>query len=600
MDELLRTGLAELDGQQGVGNDGEVPDAWQYSIEETRDGKKYVRADRQVIFGNDPQSWSEQLEGYINGKIRRGEDVTLIGADGDELLLTSTSAGKLSDNHTSDGRTMSDEAFERKANAAAHIDELAQVSTRGDRNVPDHEGRHGEMASGGWNYRTAYFEDFDGKYYKLTISTAIGSDGKTIYNIGTMKEEAHPKIMGSRASKGDGPRGFASSDSSVRNSGENVNRKFSVSEDSQGRKLSEAQQAYFRDSAVRDEDGRLMVMYHGTRAENGDFTVFDYSKAVKKGGRGLKALGKGNYFTSKQINGTERIGSRVIEAYLNITNPFVYDGSAGDTVSLAEQVQKKTGTDTQGMSYDALQDAMRDLGYDGVVEYRRDGSLGIAVTFDSDQIKNVTNQNPTGDPDIRYSVSEGKTQDELLDFVTQFQRATEERFREVPRESARESVEDNAEAIRGDLEQLAELARQSEEAQGIQRQTPEELAESKVNARVGEEKPGFMDRLRAEQKRKAPAAKCVGGFAPSDDLTERNGVVAGGETVSVVAVVQGFLLVEKELGVEGDPRDLGDLVKRQTQLDLPAVADVVPERLIRAHTLAPAKHGRHGFSTPDR
>lgn len=87
------------------------------------------------------------------------------------------------------------------------------------------------MASGGWNYRTAYFEDFDGKYYKLTISTAIGSDGKTIYNIGTMKEEAHPKIMGSRASNGDGPRGFASSDSSVRNSGENVNRKFSVTED---------------------------------------------------------------------------------------------------------------------------------------------------------------------------------------------------------------------------------------------------------------------------------------------------------------------------------------------------------------------------------
>ena len=28
VDELLRTGLAELDGQQGVGNDGEVADAW--------------------------------------------------------------------------------------------------------------------------------------------------------------------------------------------------------------------------------------------------------------------------------------------------------------------------------------------------------------------------------------------------------------------------------------------------------------------------------------------------------------------------------------------------------------------------------------------
>mgnify|MGYP007055145146 CR=1 FL=1 len=122
------------------------------SIEEAADGKKYVRADRQVIFGNDPQSWSEQLEDYINGKIRRGQDVKLIGADGDELVLTATSAGKLSDNHTSDGRTMSEAAFERKVNAASHIDELAQVSVKGERNVVDHNSRHGGMASGGRKY----------------------------------------------------------------------------------------------------------------------------------------------------------------------------------------------------------------------------------------------------------------------------------------------------------------------------------------------------------------------------------------------------------------------------------------------------------------
>ena len=180
--------------------------------------------------------------------------------------------------------------------------------------------------------------------------------------------------------------------------------KFSLKTDSQGRELSEEQQKFFKDSKVRDEDGRLLTMYHGTRAENGDFTVFDYSKAVKKGGLGLKALGKGNYFTSKQLNGSERFGSRVIEAYLNVTNPFIYDGANGDTVSLAEQVQKKTGISTQGMNTDALQDAMRKLGYDGIVEYRRDGSLGIAVTFDSEQIKYTTNQKPTSDPDIRYSL----------------------------------------------------------------------------------------------------------------------------------------------------------------------------------------------------
>ena len=196
------------------------------SIEEAADGKKYVRADRQVIFGNDPQSWSEQLEDYINGKIRRGQDVKLIGADGDELVLTATSAGKLSDNHTSDGRTMSEAAFERKVNAASHIDELAQISVKGDRNVVDHNSRHGGMASGGWNYRTAFFKDFDGKYYKITISTAQSADGRMIYNIGQMQERSTPQIDGSSTANSGALRGGASVDSLSR-SVQNVKPKFS-------------------------------------------------------------------------------------------------------------------------------------------------------------------------------------------------------------------------------------------------------------------------------------------------------------------------------------------------------------------------------------
>ena len=44
-------------------------------------------------------------------------------------------------------------------------------------------------------------------------------------------------------------------------------------EDSEGRQLSAEQQEFFRDSKVRDEQGRLMPMYHGTDMPN--FTVFD-------------------------------------------------------------------------------------------------------------------------------------------------------------------------------------------------------------------------------------------------------------------------------------------------------------------------------------
>ena len=194
----------------------------QYDIRKLEDGRRYVQADRQVIFGNDPESWSVQLEDYINGKIRRGQDVQLIAEDGDILTLTKDSAGKLADNHTGDGRTMSESAFERKVNAAAHIDELAQISMRGKKNTPDYNARHGAMAADGWNYRTAYFRDFDGRYYKVTISTALNPEGTIIYNVGHMKEEAFPKIKGSYAESGNGPRGNASTNS-ISTGGGNVN-----------------------------------------------------------------------------------------------------------------------------------------------------------------------------------------------------------------------------------------------------------------------------------------------------------------------------------------------------------------------------------------
>ncbi len=226
----------------------------QYDIRELGDGRKYVQADRQVIFGNDPESWSAQLEDYINGKIRRGQDVQLIAEDGDVLTLTRDSAGKLADNHTGDGRTMSESAFERKVNAASHIDELAQISMRGKKNTPDYNARHGAMAADGWNYRTAYFRDFDGRYYKVTISTALNPEGTIIYNVGHMKEEAFPKIKGSYAENGNGPRGNASTNS-ISTGGGNVNtEKFSTGRSIEEMAQDAAEQNAYMERLARDEN----------------------------------------------------------------------------------------------------------------------------------------------------------------------------------------------------------------------------------------------------------------------------------------------------------------------------------------------------------
>ncbi|MGM9592209.1 MAG: hypothetical protein ACI3VK_05780 [Oscillospiraceae bacterium] len=50
-------------------------------------------------------------------------------------------------------------------------------------------GRHGDKATGGWYYRTAYFFDSDNKYYRCRISVSLSKNGNGVYNIGEMEEE---------------------------------------------------------------------------------------------------------------------------------------------------------------------------------------------------------------------------------------------------------------------------------------------------------------------------------------------------------------------------------------------------------------------------
>ena len=134
---------------------------------------KYVQAQRQVITGKDPSKWGGQVTNYINDQIRKGKDVQVIAADGDVLTITRDTAGKARFRNyvtNADGtkRPMTDSEYAVKLRAETHIDEVSAVSKRGKENVPDRKNH--TFAKNGFNYRTAYFQDFDGTYYKLTIS----------------------------------------------------------------------------------------------------------------------------------------------------------------------------------------------------------------------------------------------------------------------------------------------------------------------------------------------------------------------------------------------------------------------------------------------
>lgn len=171
-----------------------------YKIQENEKGL-YVQADRQVIKGNNPGAWQSQIKKYIDENIRHGRDVNVIASDGDILTITRDTSGKARFRNSvtlPDGtqREMTNSEYRAKLNAEGHIDEISTVSKRGKKTIPDTKDHY--FAKDGFNYRTAFFQDFDGKYYKLTLSVGKNGEINTVYNIGRMNNIPNPGNLNSK------------------------------------------------------------------------------------------------------------------------------------------------------------------------------------------------------------------------------------------------------------------------------------------------------------------------------------------------------------------------------------------------------------------
>ena len=190
----------------------------------------------------------------------------------------------------------------------------------------------------------------------------------------------------------------STSDNSIPQIEENASGKqqYSVS-DSTGRQLSEGQREYFKDSKVRDENGALKPVYHGTKAE---FTEFDISK------NRVITFGNGFYFGENQEAVNTHYagdGGRVMEVYLDIKNPFVIEQSQlKDIDSVPSVIMETLGV--EGVTKYNIMQVLKEHGYDGI-HYRNKGN-DVYVAYSPEQIKAVDNQNPTENQDINLSLSE--------------------------------------------------------------------------------------------------------------------------------------------------------------------------------------------------
>nr|MCR4604364.1 hypothetical protein [Eubacterium sp.] len=127
-------------------------------------------------------------------------------------------------------------------------------------------------------------------------------------------------------------------------------------------------------------NGDLRVVYHGTSE---DFTVFDSNKS-----RANMDI-QGSFFSPWEID-AEGYGEKVGEYYLNITNPAP-EGIAYKTLN------KYKGQNNAGIK---ARDELERLGYDGV----NNGDEEY-IAFYPEQIKLVSNETPTSNPDIRRSAA---------------------------------------------------------------------------------------------------------------------------------------------------------------------------------------------------
>lgn len=230
--------------------------------------------------------------------------------------------------------------------------------------------------------------DADGKSYLYDL---LDVEKKKVISKTSFSAETHSEVTSPKPS-----------DTSIPADGENVKPQFSLkATDSTGRKLSEQQQEFFKDSKVRDAEGRLMPVYHATYD---NFTVFDRGK--------LGSLTDGNatdenfaatshigfWFNTKDLSKTAGLGSRREKVYLDISNPYMVS-------SLDALVQTMDGYEgTAAEKGSEFETQLRVEGYDGVVVQDEEFGGTSYIALDAKQIKRVDNAAPTIDPDIRLSL----------------------------------------------------------------------------------------------------------------------------------------------------------------------------------------------------
>ena len=258
-----------------------------YSITEPfvdNDGNRYENAvllDTDAFDNVSPKNWWRVLKEHLENRVNKSTFIMpVVDENGNTQMLE---FAKSNERVSKDGKKshpalgdlyMTNDNISKLS--AIHIDEIVEVSEADAPYYTQSDG-HGWLDSKGWLHRTAnVINAKNGNIYQITMDIAKAEDGRIIlYALnGKTKRVGNAQVNSLVAKTTSGSWQNSNSDGIItQNSEKSIgNAKLSLS-DSDGKKLTKEQREYFKDSKMRDEDGNLKVMYHGS--QDAGFHVFE-------------------------------------------------------------------------------------------------------------------------------------------------------------------------------------------------------------------------------------------------------------------------------------------------------------------------------------
>lgn len=386
--------------------------------------KPFVEIEEDILSGVNKKDWRRVVKQVLKSKfengIQVGNNTIFMDVKGRNEFVFSKYTQKI--------QKYDRKIYLDKLRMSNNIDEILKASDNYVNEEPKHSRKDGlkDFARGNVNLRIGNSD------YAAEI--IIGNNGKKLYlydviNLRPITIKERRSNNKPLSNNGKSLKNITPSENSIPQNNKNDNDilKQDRNTDSEGNKLTKEQQEYFKDSKVRDDEGRLMIMYHGT--PTGGFTVFKNDLQFFTPNKEYASFYEDPSASSRK-SGKEKANPQTYEVYLNMEHPFdirdeetrelfINDYVKGGWALGINPYEEYKDTTKTGLPsweeadniYEWLEENEMLDDYDGIVvdeggflgEDNNVVDRGISyVTFNSNQIKNVTNEAPTSNEDIRY------------------------------------------------------------------------------------------------------------------------------------------------------------------------------------------------------